>query len=464
MHSMALCLPSFGYSSIFLTHEPSFSKVLHWFILEMHQIVEEGYRSSPYPRIDEFMLTQINKGGAKGIIRRWIHFVNSNMLLYDIDKNRFCENIGRMHRSNHIYFIVDMKHGTFYQKCHDPDCIDFKSEEKMLPEDVNPALNDSDFLIEDLDDSSSGFLCDAVEIAECGELLVDNQINNSSKIHDEKLCQKKENSVSKCFNGSNEDEYLGSDPLMLEDFNDDWCLELIEENEEESAASHSILSDDANEPNVVERNYELDCKVSNTVIQRDYSVVDRDNSDVEHGCRNAEVCKQTRCKEVFHTESNSSLCNRTNNKNSCLSALTDFTEKVGMENFEEGDFGDTLSHKCGVPKDRKCKSGGPHMKPGTIGRELLLKGDLSRHCESSLQVKSLPYKKEDNGIENAIHSNESIHNDTNSKKTIKPMESGHLYDTSYILENSNLDTSSVRCELSDFFLDSDFEDELVKLN
>ena len=426
----------------------------------MHQIVEEGYRGSPYPKIDEFMLTQINKGGVKGTIRRWIHFVNSNMLLYDIDRNHFCENIGRAHKSNHIYFIVDMRHGTFYQKCHDPDCIDFKSEEKMLPEDVNTALNDSDFLIEELDDSSFGFLCDAAEIAECGELLADDQINDTSKIHDEKLCQKKENPVTKYCNGSSEVEYLSSDPLMLDSLNDDWCLELIEENGEESAANQNILSDDANDPNVVERNYELVSKVSDT----DCLVFGQDSSDVVHGCRNAEVCRQIRS-NVFQAESNSSLSNRTFDKSLCLSALSNFTEKVDMEDFEGIDSGHTLSHKHCVPKARNCMSGMPHMKQGTTESELLLKGDLSSwSCENSLQVEALPYKNEENGNENAIHSDESIHHDTNSKKTIKCLETGHLSDASYILDSSILDTSSVRCELSDFLLDSDFEDELVKLN
>ncbi len=39
--------------------------------------------------------------------------------------SRFCANIGRCHKSNHVYFIVSAR-GTAYQLCHDPDCKGFR--------------------------------------------------------------------------------------------------------------------------------------------------------------------------------------------------------------------------------------------------------------------------------------------------------------------------------------------------
>ena len=146
--------------------------------------VEEGYRESPYPELDAFIATQIRRGGVQGVVRRWMYFNSSSMMLYDIDKNHFCEHVNRPHKSNHIYFIVDMKHGVFYQKCHDPDCVDFKSKERELPQDVNPVLNGSDFLINDFDDNSN-VLSEAVEVAECHESLIFDDFSDPISICEE---------------------------------------------------------------------------------------------------------------------------------------------------------------------------------------------------------------------------------------------------------------------------------------
>ncbi|OWK00348.1 PRIMPOL, partial [Cervus elaphus hippelaphus] len=62
----------------------------------------EGFQCSPYPEIDQFVLSLVNKNGIKGGIRRWNYFFPEELLVYDICKYRWCENIGRAHRSNNI--------------------------------------------------------------------------------------------------------------------------------------------------------------------------------------------------------------------------------------------------------------------------------------------------------------------------------------------------------------------------
>jgi len=49
---------------------------------------------------------------------------------------RYCENIGRYHKSNNVYWIVDLNNKMMYQKCHDPDCSGFASVPKSLPEEI----------------------------------------------------------------------------------------------------------------------------------------------------------------------------------------------------------------------------------------------------------------------------------------------------------------------------------------
>jgi hypothetical protein len=49
---------------------------------------------------------------------------------------RFCDNVGRAHRSNFVYFVVDFCNGVFCHKCHDPECAGFRSPWLPLPVDV----------------------------------------------------------------------------------------------------------------------------------------------------------------------------------------------------------------------------------------------------------------------------------------------------------------------------------------
>lgn len=45
-------------------------------------------------------------------------------------------------QSNHIMIVVDLRSGTYYQKCYDPDCqaLDYRSPEYALPPDICPTV------------------------------------------------------------------------------------------------------------------------------------------------------------------------------------------------------------------------------------------------------------------------------------------------------------------------------------
>ncbi|NXD35156.1 PRIPO protein, partial [Copsychus sechellarum] len=95
----------------------------------------EGYQGSPYPEIDNFVRSLVNKDGLQGGIRQWSYFSLKELLIYDIFGYRWCENIGRAHKSNNIMILVDLKNEVWYQKCHDPVCREqnFKSQSFPLP-------------------------------------------------------------------------------------------------------------------------------------------------------------------------------------------------------------------------------------------------------------------------------------------------------------------------------------------
>lgn len=62
------------------------------------------------------------------------------MIIYDIGDNRWCGNIKRQHKSNHIYYIADLKFSHIYQKCHDFECTHYRSPETPIPSEINPIL------------------------------------------------------------------------------------------------------------------------------------------------------------------------------------------------------------------------------------------------------------------------------------------------------------------------------------
>lgn len=99
---------------------------------------------SPIPKLDEYMLSSLGqRGGVQGRIRAWSIECMENLqaiyLTYQMVENRWCERIGRQHRSNNIMWTVDLQHRTCWQSCHDFDCKGFRGSVMPLtnlPEDV----------------------------------------------------------------------------------------------------------------------------------------------------------------------------------------------------------------------------------------------------------------------------------------------------------------------------------------
>nr|XP_061791933.1 DNA-directed primase/polymerase protein [Nerophis lumbriciformis] len=95
-----------------------------------------GCLTSPYQEVDDFVLTVVRKDTIQGSIRRWSYFASEQLLVYDIAKYRWCDNIGRFHKSNNIIIVVDLKEEVWYQKCHDPECRNFRSSSYPLPQEI----------------------------------------------------------------------------------------------------------------------------------------------------------------------------------------------------------------------------------------------------------------------------------------------------------------------------------------
>ncbi|KAL9183428.1 hypothetical protein ACHAXT_004284 [Thalassiosira profunda] len=110
-----------------------------------------NYGASPVPKLDSFILSLSNQGGIQGEIRTWSveHGVSGTYILtYQMCKNRWCENIGRPHKSNNILWRVDVASQVYWQQCHDPECqmMNFRGTIQPLPDEV--AENAREYLLE----------------------------------------------------------------------------------------------------------------------------------------------------------------------------------------------------------------------------------------------------------------------------------------------------------------------------
>ena len=138
---------------------------------------------SPYPNIDQFVYHLIRDHSIQGEIRSWLYKFGSikikcnpsenhtdsneekskldghehtsrpcSSLSYVINKYRWCGNIRRHHKSNHIQIVVDLRRGYWYQKCFDPCCraIDYKSLPTPIPSNILPSEDDIDLMETDL--------------------------------------------------------------------------------------------------------------------------------------------------------------------------------------------------------------------------------------------------------------------------------------------------------------------------
>ncbi|PHJ22128.1 herpesviridae ul52 ul70 dna primase, partial [Cystoisospora suis] len=62
-----------------------------------------------------------------------LFFRDSSTAVVTLQGNRFCERIGRPHKSNAVKLVINVKEGLFYQKCFDIDCSGFRSTPVYFP-------------------------------------------------------------------------------------------------------------------------------------------------------------------------------------------------------------------------------------------------------------------------------------------------------------------------------------------
>lgn len=115
-----------------------------------------GTSASPFPLLDDFvrlLITGADAGEAatagqgplvrpppsstasvSGYVKSWLYFADTRTLAYNIGGGyRYCNNIGRHHKSNGVYLVADLVRGELVQKCYDPECAGYRSAPTPIP-------------------------------------------------------------------------------------------------------------------------------------------------------------------------------------------------------------------------------------------------------------------------------------------------------------------------------------------
>ncbi|KAL6768087.1 hypothetical protein ACKKBF_B37745 [Auxenochlorella protothecoides x Auxenochlorella symbiontica] len=92
----------------------------------------------PFPELAAFITAVCSQDGAwpRAGIRSWAMQEDASLVLYNIRGCRYCGNLGREHRSNGVFYVVDLQGGGWTQRCYDPACRGYRSPVTALPEAV----------------------------------------------------------------------------------------------------------------------------------------------------------------------------------------------------------------------------------------------------------------------------------------------------------------------------------------
>ena len=62
----------------------------------------EGYKASPYPEVDGFLIEHSRKLNPSAGIRHWTYFSQGEVIVYEMVNYRYCHNVQRSHKSNNV--------------------------------------------------------------------------------------------------------------------------------------------------------------------------------------------------------------------------------------------------------------------------------------------------------------------------------------------------------------------------
>jgi hypothetical protein len=106
-------------------------------------VLSQGRLPTPFGAALDDAVLALRPGCA---VRKWERVTGAvsreGVVRYHLAGNRFCENVGREHKSNNVVINVDVSSSTWFQTCHDSACAGFRGPLRPLPESAAQAIFD----------------------------------------------------------------------------------------------------------------------------------------------------------------------------------------------------------------------------------------------------------------------------------------------------------------------------------
>jgi hypothetical protein len=110
-------------------------------------ITQSNALPSIYPSLDDTVIGYATKYSQSNNVIRislWSLYITNHKLPryrlnYQIVGSKYCHNIKREHRSNHIFIEIDLSYGFMYQKCWDVDCKGYNSDPISIDKSILPS-------------------------------------------------------------------------------------------------------------------------------------------------------------------------------------------------------------------------------------------------------------------------------------------------------------------------------------
>ena len=101
---------------------------------------------SPFKVLEKFVVNTLGKReGLVGSIGTWSLCTQRPLpqrICFNMKGNRYCEKIGRAHKSNNVIWNIHLVDRVCWQSCYDPDCRGFHGELIDLPTEVNNEIDE----------------------------------------------------------------------------------------------------------------------------------------------------------------------------------------------------------------------------------------------------------------------------------------------------------------------------------
>ena len=116
----------------------------------------DGISTDCFYSLHKFVVNYVQQFNENAYVSKTSYDKETNNLFYDIGGTRYCHSIGREHKSNGVFIVINLKQKLCYHRCYDHECR--KRSSKPPPFHLPKSIFDSLICVSDKDVSDADLL------------------------------------------------------------------------------------------------------------------------------------------------------------------------------------------------------------------------------------------------------------------------------------------------------------------